>query len=68
MRKIKINSISVSDRNDLKPNFLEQLKRIRQNRILKMVGKEIRITLTWESPNKTQGTTDSVPDLVPQSH
>jgi hypothetical protein len=32
-----------------------------------MVGKEIRITLTWESPNKTQGTTDSVPGVVPQS-
>ena len=67
MRKIKIiNSISVSDRNDLTPNFREQLRHIRQNRI-KNSWKEIRITLTWESPNKTKGTTDSVPDVVPQS-
>jgi hypothetical protein len=66
MRKIKINLISVSDRNDLKPNFLEQLRHIRQNRILKMVAKEMRINLMWESPNKNQGTTDSVTDVVPQ--
>ena len=67
MRKIQINSISVSDRNDLKPNFREHLRCIRQNRIIKMVVKEIRITLTWEYPYTTQRTIDSVPDVVSQS-
>jgi hypothetical protein len=32
-----------------------------------MAEKDIRITVTWAFPNKTQGTTDSVPDVVPQS-